>query len=184
MFGQKVFILPAFADVRTSLTPKDSDQAVALAVFLSFSFPRLALFWTLVYLVKHSSQKSICGCWIATGVLCRFLMFNRQRPADPHGWSLDHNPGHRATVLSGFISLFFFPIAGFTVVFLFFFLAVVSGSKKLFYKKVPWAGVNGCLISPKKEKCEKSKGNVGGKTSHAGWGRKERGDFFNGWEQM
>lgn len=38
-----VSILPAFADVRTSPTPKDSDQALARAVFLSFSFPRLAL---------------------------------------------------------------------------------------------------------------------------------------------
>lgn len=56
---------------------KVSIQALDWAVLLSFSFPRLALCWTLVYLVKHPSQKSICGCWIASGVLCRFVMFNQ-----------------------------------------------------------------------------------------------------------
>lgn len=107
-----VSIFHAFADVRMSLTHKDSDQALELAVLLPFSFPRLALCWNLVYLVKHPSQQSICGCWISSGVLCRFVMFNRQcgQASAPHGWSLDHNPGHRATVLSGFIPLFFFPL--------------------------------------------------------------------------
>lgn len=79
------------------------------------------------------------------------------RPAAPHGWSLDHNPGHRATVLSGFIPLFFFPLLVPAL-----FLVVVSGSNKLFYKRFPvpvfcdfffcsFTGENGCLIKPKKK---------------------------------
>lgn len=81
------------------------------------------------------------------------------RPAAPHGWSLDHNPGHRATVLSGFIPLFFFPLAGSCTVFFFFLLVVVvvSGSNRLFYKRFPvrafcfFTGENGCLINPEKK---------------------------------
>lgn len=167
-----------------SLTRK--DQALDLAVLLSFSFPRLALCWTLVYLVKHPSQKSICGCWIASGVLCRFVMFNRQacpgqQPHTAGVWTII-----RVTVLlccqvSSLCFSFPLPVPALFYFFYFLvFLVVVSGSNKLFYKRFPvrvfcsFTWESGCLINPK---CERCKGNVGGKTSQGEWGRKERGHF-------
>lgn len=145
----------------------DLDSGGRLWALLSFSFPRSASgSLKLVYLAQHPSQKHVCGCQIASGVLCRSVMFNRwcDRPHAAGVWTII-----RVTVLLccqvsslcfsfpspvPALRLFLFSFGGFRL------SCFTKGSLCVYLVPSP---ENGCHINPKKEKSYK--GNVGGKTS-------------------